>query len=168
MKHILLSGLLLGTVLMATMGQVSLTRAFNPAFTHASPANQTGNATSTLKMNGLGAAAAPCTITPQSSGRVLFTITGQLVQTTTADGVKVLLVEGTGAAPANAAVAAGTVISAAQTWTALTGQLTSQFSIISTATGLSAGTAVWFDLQVADVTGGTASVTNVDCTAHEI
>ncbi len=42
------------------------------------------------------------------------------------------------------------------------------FSIQGTATGLAAGTAVWFDLQVADVTGGTASVSNVTCSAYEI
>lgn len=141
--------------------------AVTPALTHANPADQTGNATATLKMNGLGAAAAPCTITPVATGRVVFTITGQLTQSTTADGVKVVMAEGTGTAPANAAAATGTLISATQTWTALTGQLTTQFSITSVKTGLALNTAVWFDLQVADVTGGTASVKNVDCTAFE-
>jgi hypothetical protein len=149
---------------------------YTTALTHANPANQTGNATATFKMNGLGAAAAPCTITPTSTGRVLFTITGQVTQSTTADGATFKLAEGTGAAPANAAAASGTVISATQTWTALTGNLIEQFSITACAggascvatTALTVGTAVWFDLQVADVTGGTAAITNVDCTAHEL
>jgi hypothetical protein len=137
------------------------------ALTHATPANQTGNATATFKMNGLGAAAAPCTITPTQTGRVEFTITGQLVQNTTGDGVTYKLAFGTGTAPANAAAASGTVISATPVWTALTGQLTSQFAVTSIATGLTLNTAVWYDLQVADVTGGTAAITNVDCTAAE-
>lgn len=138
------------------------------SLTHANPANQTGNATATFKMNGLGAAAAPCTITPTVSGRVIFLITGNQVQSTTADGVTFKLTYGTGAAPANAAAATGTVASATQAWTGLTGQLQTGFAIQSMATGLALGTAVWYDLQIADVTGGTASVTNIDCTAEEM
>jgi hypothetical protein len=138
------------------------------AVAHGLPATQTGNATATLKMNGLGAAASACTITPKSSGKVVFTITGQLNQTVTADGVTWALAEGTGTAPANAATATGTIISAQQTWTALTGNLSTPFATVASVTGLGAGTAVWFDLQIADVTGGTASVSNVDCTANEL
>lgn len=138
------------------------------ALTHANPANQTGNATATLKMNGLGAAGAPCTITPTATGRVVFTITGQVNQSTTADGVVIKLAEGTGTAPANAAAVAGTVISATQTWTGLTGNLIEQFALSASVTGLALSTAVWYDLQIAEVTGGTASVTNIDCTAFEI
>lgn len=138
------------------------------AFTHASPANQIANATATLKMNGLGAAGSPCTITPVISGRVQFLITGQQVQNTTADGVTLKLVHGTGTAPAAQAALTGTVDSAVQTWTALTGQLTSQFGIVGIATGLVVGTAVWYDLQMADVTGGSVTITNVDCTAMEL
>lgn len=155
-------------VLLAQSGTIQRNVNGALALSHANPADQTGNATATLKMNGLGAAAAPCTITPALTGRVLFTITGQLNQSTTADGVTYKLVFGTGAAPANAATAAGTAISATQTWTGLTGQLTSQFSVIASTTGLVVGTAVWYDLQVADVAGGTAAIKNVDCTAHEI
>lgn len=150
-----------GNYLIATTSNAVI--AVQPALTHSNPANQTGNATATLKMNGLA-----CAITPVATGRIVFTITGQLVQTTTGDGVVVKLAEGTGTAPSNAGAAAGTIISATQTWTALTGQLTSQFAITASATGFSLATAVWFDLQIAEVTGGTASATNIDCTAHEI
>ena len=140
----------------------------HPALTHANPADQTGNSTTTLKMNGLGAAAAPCTITPKVTGRVVFTITGQLSQNTGGDGVTYKLAYGTGAAPANAAAATGTIASATHTWTALAGQLITQFALTASATGLQVGTAVWFDLQVAEVTGGTAAITHVDCTAQEL
>jgi hypothetical protein len=150
-----------GTYLIAT-GTNALA-AVAPALTHSTPANQSGNATATFKMNGLA-----CAITPVATGRVVFMITGQQTNNTSGDGVTIKLAEGTGAAPSNAAAATGTVISATQTWTALTGQLTTQFAIIASATGLALSTAVWFDLQIADVTGGTVTVTNVDCTAHEI
>jgi hypothetical protein len=134
---------------------------------HASPVDQTGNATATLKMNGLGAAAAPCTITPTSSGNVTFTISGALNQNTTADGVTYALAIGTGTAPANAAAATGTIISATPIWTALTGMLTVPFSVTASSTNLPIGVAQWYDLQVADVTGGTATIKFVDCTAIE-
>lgn len=134
---------------------------------HANPADQTGNSTVTLKMNGLGAAAAPCTITPTSSGNVTFTISGLLNQTTTADGVTYALTVGTGTAPANAAAATGTIISSTPVWLGLTGMLTVPFSVTSNSTNLSVGVPVWYDLQVAETVGGTAAIKNVDCTANE-
>jgi len=137
------------------------------ALSHANPANQTGNGTATLKMNGLGAAGAPCTITPTSTGRVVFTITGDLTNSVILDGVTYKLVYGTGGAPANAAAATGTVISATRTAAVSTAAQQQGFSVTASVTGLSL-VATWFDLQIADVTGGTASVLNIDCTAHEI
>lgn len=134
---------------------------------HANPADQTANATATLKMNGLGAAAAPCLITPTSSGNVTFTITGMAVQTTTADGVTWNLAIGTGTPPANAAAASGTIISATPIWLALTGMLKVPMSVTASTTGLSVGVPVWFDLQLAETVGGAAQITNVDCTAIE-
>lgn len=156
----------------ATSGQFLIGNGTNfvgvqPAMMTANPANQTGNATATFKMNGLGAAGSPCTITPVATGRVNFTIYGAVNQNTTADGITWKLAFGTGAAPANAAAATGTILGATQTWTGLTGMLSVPFQIEGIATGLTLSTAVWFDLQVADVTGGTASVTNVTCLAVE-
>lgn len=176
----LTTGLLLAVVA-ALMGQTPAStvnalgyltngvRGTGNALAHASPADQTGNATATLKMNGLGAAAAPCLITPGStgSGRVTFNVTGILNQTTTADGVTYNLAIGTGTPPANAAAATGTIISATPVWTALTGMLSVPFAIEGTASGLAPGVPVWFDLQVAEVTGGTAAIKFVDCTAAE-
>lgn len=138
------------------------------ALSHANPANQTGNATATLKMNGLGAAAAPCTITPLQSGRVVFTIAGDLTNSTILDGITYILVFGTGAAPANAAAAAGTAISATRSVAVPVAAQSQAFSVTASTTGLTIATAVWYDLQMANVTGGTASMTNVDCTAYEI
>lgn len=136
---------------------------YSLALTHSTPANATGNGTATFKMNG-----SACTITPTSTGRVVFTITGDMVQDTSGDGTSIKLAQGTGSAPANAAAVTGTVISATNTWTGLTGALVVPFAITASKVGLTVNVPVWFDLQIADVTGGVASVTNLDCTAHEI
>lgn len=153
-----------GNILVASATNV--VSAVTPGSVNANPANQTGNATSTLKMNGLGAAAAPCVVTLAMSGRVGFTISGRIVQTTTADGVSFKMVYGTGTPPANAAVASGTALTPTTNHTALTGALEEPFSVTGVATGLSL-VATWFDLQVANVTGGTASVADVTCAAWE-
>ncbi len=139
------------------------------AATHALPANQTGNATATLKMNGLGAAAAPCTITPTSTGRILFTITGDMANNTLADGVSYNMVWGQGIAPANAGPAAGAIITASRVFTqAVGGELTPFTLLAMTTASLTLNLPVWYDIQIADLTGGTASVSNIDCTAHEL
>lgn len=134
----------------------------------AKPANQTGNATGTLKMNGLGAAAAPCTITPAVTGRVIFFISGNVTNSTILDGAQLILTFGTGTAPANAAAASGTTISATQTPAVPVAAQNQGFSIQGSTTGLTLSTAVWFDLQISNVTGGTASVSNITCSAHEM
>ena len=164
-----------GVVAAAAIGQVFGSKGTGtaPAWvtyaaTTATPANQTGNATTTFKMNGLGAAAAPCTITPTATGRVMFTVTGSAGNGTTADSVTWKFAYGTGAAPTNAAAATGTVVGATGVFKALTGQLDAPFAVIRLTTGLTLATAVWYDLQVAEITGGTASITAVTCTAFEL
>lgn len=149
--------------------QTSGTAGVGFAAVHAQPANQTGNATATLKMNGLGAAAAPCKITPTSTGRIIFVITGDMNNSVTSDGTTYNMVWGTGAIPANAATAIGTIITPTRTFTqAVGGQLT-PFTLFSmTTASLTLNVPVWFDMQIADVTGGTSAVLNVDCTAHEL
>lgn len=138
------------------------------ALTSATPADQTGNATSTLKMNGLGAAADPCVITPTSTGRVVFTIAGDLTNSVILDGISFRLTEGTGAAPANAAAATGQTLGALRSVAVPIAAQKQGFSVTGMQTGLALATAVWYDLQVANVTGGTASISNVTCVAHEI
>jgi hypothetical protein len=109
-------------------------------------------------------------ITPLQTGRVAIKITGQMVNGTTADGVKIQMAYGTGTAPANAATVTGTVVGSALTWTAFTGLLAQgvPFHMYAIITGLTVGTAYWFDLQLADVTGGTASVLNLTAIAEEM
>lgn len=141
---------------------------YSLALTSAQPADQTGNATATLKMNGLGSAAAPCTITPTATGRVVFHVEGDVTNSIILDGISFKLVYGTGAAPANAAAATGTAITALRGPAVPVAAQKQAFTAEGMATGLALSTAVWYDLQIADVTGGTASASNVTCTAHEI
>lgn len=139
------------------------------ALAQAQPADQTARSSAgVFIMMGLGAAAAPCTITPTSTGRVVFTITGDLVNSTTATTITIQMAQSTGTAPANNGAAAGTVISKAKVVDGLTTILTSPFSLTGVATGLATGTAVWYDLQLQTSGANTGQPTNVDCVAHEI
>jgi len=132
----------------------------------ASPAGTTS--TAAFVMMGLGSTWA---ITPKNYTKVKAVITGQMTNGTTGDGVALKISFGTGAAPANAAAATGTVVgNALQKWTALTGLLTNGVPFKKTViiTGLTAGTAYWIDLQLEAITGGTASVKNLDFSAQEL
>ncbi len=126
-------------------------------------ANPGGTTSTTMVMMGLAGA-----ITPVSSTRIYFQISGDVTQSTTADGAKWQLSYGTGAAPANAAALTGTQVGANPTMTFLTGVLTVPFCIQAVVTGLTPLTAYWLDLALAAVTGGTASVSNVSVSAFEV
>lgn len=139
------------------------------ALNKAQPAAPTARSSSgAFIMTGLGAAAAPCTITPTSTGRVIFSVNGDITNNTNATTVTVQMAEGTGTAPANNASATGTVISAAPVLDGLTSALTVPFSITSSVTGLVINIPVWFDLQLQTSTTNTGQPTNITCVAHEI
>lgn len=108
------------------------------------------------------------TLTPQTTGRFLITICGVVAQSTTADGAFWHIRTGTGAAPSNAGALTGTQSGGQQSMTFLTGVLKVPFSITTLVTGLALGTAVWIDLVLAAITGGTATMTQVNVTVVEI
>lgn len=133
-----------------------------------SPANQTGiTSTAALVMLGLGAAASPCTFTPQSTGNVQFTLTGILANGTSADGCSVQLSFGTGAAPANAAAVTGTQVGTLKAYVAVANAQQTAMPLIFEVTGLTLGTPVWYDVALKAVTGGTCTYNSVDGTAVE-
>lgn len=139
-----------------------------PAVLNAAPANPTNTASTTLVMMGLGST---CTITTTTRTRVRFTITGQLNNTTAGDGIKYQLAYGTGTAPVNGAAISGTVFGTGPvTANAIAGGAnpTYPFTATGIATGLSTATAYWFDTQLAATIGGTASITNLGCSAEEL
>lgn len=111
---------------------------------------------------------AACIITPQVTGRVMVWINGVIAQSTTADGAFWHIRYGTGTAPSNAGALVGTQIGGQQSMTFLTGLLKIPFAIQAYVTGLTLGTAVWLDLVLAAVTGGTATMTQVQLDAMEL
>jgi hypothetical protein len=129
------------------------------------PSNPTGTtATGAGVMMGLGSS---CAITPLYSSRVYLEIQGGMANDTSGDGALNSLFYGTGTAPVNQAASTGTGLGGTN-MTAAAANQTVSFANIGVATGLSPGTAYWFDLRLAAVTAGTAIVANVSCTAYEM
>ena len=122
----------------------------------------TGTASTTAVMGGLS-----FTLTPTQTGRVLFICSGQMANSTINDGVTVDLRYGTGGAPANGAAVSGTLVGIAQTSTSLVAASKSGFCISGVITGLTVGTAYWFDFSQLAVTAGTATVTGVSASVVE-
>ncbi len=124
-------------------------------------ASPTGITNTSGLMLGLSNLSASNIITPLYTGRLLITICGVIAQSTTADGAFWHIRTGTGTAPSNGGALTGTQSGGQQSMTFLTGVLKVPFSITTFVTGLTLGTAVWTDLVLAAVTGGTATMTQV-------
>jgi hypothetical protein len=129
----------------------------------ATSAAPTATASLTAVMMGIGAF-----ITPVISNRVEITISGQMGNSTVADGTTVQLRYGTGAAPANGAAVTGTQAGISQTITSVTAAQGGGFSITAIVTGLVVGQPIWMDAALQAVTGGSASITGVTICANEI
>lgn len=146
-----------------------------PAYADQSPSNPTGTSSSTAKMQGLGADTAgsgahPCTITPSVTGRVRFTISGTANYHVQGQTMTIHGREGTGTAPANAVAVTGSVFGNSNGLGYIAGQVYEivPFEVTGIVTGLSLGTAVWFDLDTnAGDNSSTATVFNPHCTATE-
>jgi hypothetical protein len=133
----------------------------------ATSAAPTGTTSATAVMMGLGALGTPAKFTPGVTGRVRLQISGQLANSTLNDGATVDLRYGTGAAPANGDAVSGTLGGISQTMTAKVAAQSSGVTLQAIVTGLTLGTAYWFDASLLAVTGGTASLTGVVATAVE-
>jgi hypothetical protein len=138
-----------------------------PTIFGTSAANAGTTSTAAYVMLGLGSTWG---FTPIQYTSARVTINGQLVNTTTGDGINVIIAFGTGTPPANGAAATGTTVGVNTIFTDLTGLTTNgaPFSKHAIITGLTPGTFYWFDLQFKAVTGGTASVLNVEFSAQEL
>ena len=127
----------------------------------------TGAASTSALMCGLGLLAG-FSYTPQVTGTLLVNIAGLASQTVLADGNTVQLRQGTGTAPSQGAAASGNLIGNAQRIVDATTASHIGFSIPARVTGLTLGTAVWFDLSILAVTGGAASVQDINITINEV
>jgi hypothetical protein len=118
-------------------------------------------------MMGLTTSYGLSTITPMQSGRIHVTIDG-VVANTNGNGAKWDIRMGTGTDQTNQGTMAGTAYGGQQSMTALTGVLKCPFSTTALVTGLTVGTAYWIDVDLAAVTGGTATMTQVAVSAFEV
>jgi hypothetical protein len=108
-------------------------------------------------------------ITPTASGKVALVVSGTILNATDiADGAKVQIRYGVGAAPANGAALTGTAVGGLVQYVAATVAQKAPFSLNALVIGLILGQAVWIDVGLAAITGGTASITDVSITAIEV
>jgi hypothetical protein len=130
----------------------------------ASPTAPAGTTSTTGVMMGLGST---CKITPAVTGRVEITFSGSGSNSTSLAIWQLSAQFGTGAAPANAAAPAGTLVGTTSTATAPSASGLSPFYAGGIITGLTLGTALWFDLDLL-VSAGTGTINNVHCTIREV
>lgn len=151
-----LTGHIALTDLVATLAAVAQT----------TPANPTGNASGTAKMMGLSSGT---TIITPTTTRLFVSVSG-LISAGGSTTCAAHLRYGTGNGPANAAATTGTVVgntNGIAPVTAAGGVV--PFTLSGVVTGLTAGVAVWVDLDVASGGGGTtAVVTNLTVVTHDI
>jgi hypothetical protein len=162
----LLSALFALAIGILPLGAQTISGNTNPlgARTTASPANPTGTTSLTGVMMGMAG-----TITPKTTGNVLFLITFGISNNTASDGCSWIIKFGTGSAPANAAAPSGTsagalsaTVNNASTAAAVFGAAAEGY-----ATGLVVNTAYWYDIDLTALTGGTCSLNNVTIIAIE-
>lgn len=149
-------------------------RIFNPplyAESQSTPADPATTTSAVGVMMGLAGS-----ITPTSTGSIEIIISGDIDNNTRADGAQVQIRTGTGAAPANGAALTGTAQGAlSKMFNAdATGLLVGytpgrwQFSVNAQVTGLALGTAIWVDLSLAALSGGTARVRDISISIKEL
>lgn len=147
-------------------GSIQSSKLLAFAHTQKSVSAPTGTTSTTGVMMGLAG-----TITPTNSGTVSLKVCGDAVSTAIGDGMNVQLrvssVAGQ-AAPTNAAALTGTTLGSLRRMVASTVAGRQSWCVIGTATGLTLASAYWIDVGLAAVTGGTASIGNVDIVADEM
>jgi len=132
---------------------------------HQSPAGTTN--TAAFEMMGMGATA---TITPTATGRLWVTIWGTMENTDATSGSRVRPKYGTGAAPVNGAAETGTSLCTNSPDVKFDGDTVAQaapFSV-SGVIDVTVGVAVWVDIAMQALVGGTASASGVSVQIVEI
>ena len=112
-------------------------------------------------------------ITPVVSGKILILVSGDMDNNTDNDGVQVQIRTGTGSIPTNGAALTGNTqgglvkmqLTRVGNDTILTRV---PFSLNAIEVGLALNTAVWIDISLASITGGTARVRDVSISVVEL
>ena len=143
----------------------SETIAVRPQNVQFSPTNPTGTTSTTGVMMGLSSGVTR--ITPQVTGNIMMIVTGMIGNNTIGDGSSPQIRFGTGNGPANAAALTGTTVGLLKNFVASTVAGRQGFMCQGYATGLTINTAIYIDLGLKAVTGGTATVFDIDVVAYE-
>lgn len=132
------------------------------------PADPTTTTSLTGVMMGLSAS-----ITPTKTGTILILVSGDIDNNTDNDGVQLQIRTGTGTPPINGVVLTGTtqggLVKMQLTRTGNDTILTRvPFSLNAIQTGLTLNTAVWIDISLAAITGGSARVRDISMSIVEL
>lgn len=160
-----------GSLAIGTAGQslISNGAGVDPAFktfaaTQTDPSDPTGTTDLGGVMMGIGAS-----VTPVVTGRVLITVTGTIANASAiADGANARIRIGVGSAPANGDALAGTAKGGLVKYVAATTAQKAPFTLSALVSGLTLAVAVWIDLSLAAVVGGTATVKDLSVQAVEV
>ena len=107
-------------------------------------------------------------ITPTSTGRIMMLISGDVSNDTSSDGASVQCAFGTGAAPVNGAAASGTNVgNPVKLVNGATPTVKIPTLCQGIVTGLTPNIALWLDVNLAAISGGTATLADVTISAHE-
>lgn len=107
-------------------------------------------------------------ITPATSGRIMITISGDMDNSTSNDGVQVQIRYGTGGAPSSGGNLTGTTVGGAVNMVSNSSSNRIPFTCNAVVTGLTVGTAYWIDLGLAAITGGTARIRDISISVIEL
>ena len=132
-----------------------------PGVYNAFPTNPAGTASTTGVMMGLKGGLSPLT-----TGTFLITIGGSLSNSNGTAGCSVTLRYGTGAQPNNGDALIGTTGGQSSDYFVSAGT-SYGFAVTAAASGLSLGTAEWFDISLAAITAGTCTASGINISVIE-
>jgi hypothetical protein len=161
--HQQVSGVGTAGQILESAGAGALPTWVSPTISVVNPGNPAATTSTSAVMMGLAAA-----FTPTQSGRLMIWVVMTATNNTLLDGILVQLKSGTGTAPANGDAATGTNRGSSKSFTAPVAGSVTELVIIAAIAGLTLNTALWFDLAVNAVTGGTATVSSISLMFHEI
>lgn len=130
----------------------------------ATPTNPTATTSGTGVMMGLGSS---CTLTPATTGKVLVSWYFIGSNTAATGSTQPSAYYGTGTAPINGAATTGTAAGGRLSGQSINANSPLPFGMSFVVTGLTVGTAYWFDINIL-AGGGTASITTITFSAAEI
>jgi len=150
-----------------TTGITNSTNAIRLSLTNttlqAQPANPSSTTSATGVMMGLGTT---CTLTPSYSGRIKVDFIGAVNNNASNNSIAIRLQYGTGAAPSNGTAISGTQLASTLAINQNNASNNAPFTQGGIITGLSPGTAYWFDLTLS-ASANTSTMVNVSCNAME-